>query len=175
MQLKLSVQFITGIAICYLQYCHAIHVSIRYTSMSLLDFQNVHNMDVPSTQCIDLGKKQNQLKSLFFSYYMTCNFMSVFVNLVLVKLSVSESPEPPRKPSVQISKGQVHLAWENRSPGTSPIIGYYIQARSMGKYCFRVVCFLHQYFYQYHSFREFCHPSFDAYNKNYLVVNFWFF
>lgn len=71
------------------------------------------------------------------------NFMSVFVNLVQVKLSVSESPEPPRKPSVQISKGQVHLAWENRSPGTSPIIGYYIQARSMGKYCFRVVCFLH--------------------------------
>lgn len=69
--------------------------------------------------------------------------MSVFVNLVKVKLSVSESPEPPRKPSVQISKGQVHLAWENRSPGTSPIIGYYIQARSMGKYCFRVVCFLH--------------------------------
>lgn len=100
-------------------------------------------MDVPSTQCIDLGKKKNRLKSLFFSYYMTCNFMSVFVNLVQVKLSVPESPEPPRKPSVQISKGQVHLAWENRSPGTSPIIGYYIQARSMGKYCFRVVCFLH--------------------------------
>ncbi|XP_061168000.1 protein sidekick-2-like [Saccostrea echinata] len=44
-----------------------------------------------------------------------------------------ESPDPPRKPSVQISKGQVHLAWENGNQGSSPIIGYYIQVRGMAK------------------------------------------
>ncbi|XP_078319648.1 protein sidekick-like isoform X2 [Crassostrea virginica] len=42
----------------------------------------------------------------------------------------SGSPEAPHKPSVQISKGQVHLSWENGKHGTSPIIGYYIQART---------------------------------------------
>ncbi|XP_048761303.2 protein sidekick-2-like isoform X2 [Ostrea edulis] len=41
-----------------------------------------------------------------------------------------ESPEPPRKPSVQVSKGQVHLKWVNGNPGSSPIIGYYIQVRT---------------------------------------------
>lgn len=104
---------------------------------------------------------------------MPCNFMNVFVNLVQVKLYVSESPEPPRKPSVQISKGQVHLAWENRNQGSSPIIGYYIQARSMGKYCFCVFCFFALvFFFQYHSFREFWDRIFDAYNRNYPVANF---
>lgn len=55
----------------------------------------------------------------------------------------TESPEPPRKPSVQISKGQVHLAWENRSPGTSPIIGYYIQARSMAESPWKTIQYKH--------------------------------
>ena len=66
------------------------------------------------------------------------------------------SPEAPHKPSVQISKGQVHLSWENGKHGTSPIIGYYIQARSMGKYCrlcfsllAYVVCVVHHNSCQY--------------------------